>query len=117
MDDLGQMGQRLVEVASIPRVHGRLAPKTVALRFGDRTTTFAELDRHSNQTASGLRAAGLGPGARVAVLAMDSDDVFKLLFGIAKAGCVFTGINWRLAPTEVRYILDNGEVEALFVDA
>ncbi|MDG1498628.1 MAG: long-chain-fatty-acid--CoA ligase [Planctomycetota bacterium] len=116
MEDLGQHSGGFEEVASIPRIHGRLAPESAALTFGDKTTTFSQLDTQSNQIANGLIKAGLGIGARVAVLAMDSDDVFKLLFGIAKAGCVFTGINWRLAPAEIRYILENGEVEALFVD-
>jgi acyl-CoA synthetase (AMP-forming)/AMP-acid ligase II len=53
----------------------------------------------------------------VALFAKDSLEVFELLFGIAKAGCVMTGINWRLAAPEVRFILEHGEVEALFVDA
>ena len=116
MEELGEYADGFKEVASIPRIHARLAPESVALVFRDKTTTFSELDIRSNQIANGLIAAGLKPGARVAVLAMDSDDVFKLLFGIAKAGCIFTGINWRLAPAEVRYILENGQVEALFVD-
>ena len=103
-------------VAAIPRIQRALRPTATALRFGARELSFEELDRSSSRSANGLLHAGLNRGARVAILSQDSDEVFELLFGIAKAGCVMTGINWRLAAPEVQFILENGEVEALFVD-
>ncbi|MDF1797997.1 MAG: long-chain-fatty-acid--CoA ligase [Planctomycetota bacterium] len=103
-------------VAEIPRLHAGLRPDASALVMGGRARTFAELDRRSSAIAQGLIAAGLGPGARVALFAEDSLETFELIFGIAKAGCVFTGINPRLVGPEVRYILEDGEVEALFLD-
>lgn len=103
-------------VAEIPRFHAARRPDAMALTFEDTVVTFAELDAASSRIANGLLAAGLEPGARVATFAKDNHETFELLFGIAKAGCVVTGVNWRLAAREVRYILEDGEVEALFVD-
>lgn len=103
-------------VAEIPRFHAARRPDAMALTFEDTVVTFAELDAASSRIANGLLAAGLEPGARVATFAKDSHETFELLFGIAKAGGVVTGVNWRLAAREVRYILEDGEVEALFVD-
>ena len=103
-------------VADIPRFHAERRPDARALVFGARETSYAELDEHASAIANGLLTAGLEPGARVAMLTEDSDESYELLFGIAKARCVMTGVNWRLAPPEVRYILEDGEVEALFVD-
>jgi len=94
-----------------------MRPDALALLQGEESLTFLGLDQRASRVAQGLVAAGLRPGARVAIFAKDSLEVFELLFGIAKAGCVMTGINWRLAAPEVRFILEDGEVEALFVDA
>ena len=105
---------KIQTVAAIPRIQRALRPTATALRFGPRELSFEELDRSSSRTANGLLHAGLKGEARVAILSQDSDEVFELLFGIAKAGCVMTGINWRLAAPEVQFILENGEVEALF---
>jgi acyl-CoA synthetase (AMP-forming)/AMP-acid ligase II len=104
-------------VAEIPRFHAARRPDAMALTFEDRIVTFRELDAASSAIAQGLIAAGLEPGARIATFAKDSHETFELLFGIGKARGVVTGINWRLAAREVRYILEDGEVEALFVDA
>ncbi|WFP48563.1 long-chain-fatty-acid--CoA ligase [Methylomonas sp. EFPC3] len=78
-------------------------------------STFSQFDRHANQVAAGLVAEGIMPQARVAVLAKDSIDSYQILFGCAKARAVLIGINWRLSAAESVYILQNGEVEIVFV--
>lgn len=83
--------------------------------FEGRTTTWAELDRRSNQVANGLRSLGVEPGDRIAVLARDDDHGVVVAFGCAKAGAVLLGINWRLAPPEVEYILEHAEATVLFM--
>lgn len=104
-------------VADIPRHQAAQRPDADALIFGDRATTWAELDTRSNRVANALVAAGLEPGARVAILDKDSDHLWEAVFGIAKAGSVVMGINWRLAPKEIGFILEDGEARALFVGA
>ena len=102
-------------LADLPRVQARERGDAPALVFGERVTTFAELDRASSRVAQALIAAGVGPGTRVAFLAKDSDHLFEAIFGTAKAGGVVMGINWRLAPGEIRYILNDGGAEVLLV--
>lgn len=102
-------------VARIPHRLAQRNPDATALIFGARATSYAELDARSSRVAQGLLALGVRPGDRVAILAKDSDEVIELIFGIAKARAVFLGINWRLAPPEVRFILDDAGATALFV--
>ena len=90
-------------------------PEVVALTQTDRETTWAEFERYSNQVANGLIAEGIGEGARIAYLGKTTDDAFQIMHGVAKAGAVFTPINWRLAAPEVVYILEDAEAEFLFV--
>ncbi len=87
-----------------------------ALIEGDECVSFRELDEASCQLAHALLATGLEPGARIAYLAKDSIAAYQILFGSAKAGTVLMGINWRLTGPEIRYILDHGEAQLLFLE-
>src|SRR5262245_39567861 len=101
-------------VADIPAVMSRERGSAPALVFGERVTTFQQLEARSNRCAQALLALGVRRGDRIAVLAKDSDDLFELIFGIAKVGAVFLGINWRLAGPEIHFILDDSEATLLF---
>ena len=58
---------------------------------------------------------GLKPESRVAVLDKNTDSFFEVLFGAAKADCVLVAVNWRLAPPEIAYIINDSTAEILFV--
>jgi acyl-CoA synthetase (AMP-forming)/AMP-acid ligase II len=116
---MGAMSDRFAiqTLADMSRFHARARGDRPALVFGERTTTFAELDRAASRVANALLALGLEPGARCATLTRDSDHVYELQLGIAKARGVIQGINWRLAPPEIEYIAGDGGAEVLFADA
>ncbi|MGH2978635.1 MAG: AMP-binding protein, partial [Solirubrobacterales bacterium] len=63
-------------------------PRQTALIAGERTVTFAELERDA--VAAARRFAGLGvrPGDRVALAAEASIDHAVLFHGLAKLGAV-----------------------------
>src|SRR5262245_62459139 len=100
-------------LAEMSRFHARERGDRTALIFGERRTSFAELDRAASRVANALKGLGLKPGTRCATLTRDSDHVYELQLGVAKARCVIQGINWRLAPPEIAYIADDGRAEVL----
>ncbi len=102
-------------MADVPRFHGKARGDDVAMVFGEYVTTYADWDRNCSRVANALIAEGCGPGARVAWLDKNSDFYFEVLFGGAKAGCVTVPVNWRLAPPEVAFIVDDAKSEVLFV--
>ena len=102
-------------LAELTRFHARHRPDKVAFYYDDRATTYRQFDALTNRVAQGLLAQGLSPGSRVGFLDKNSDLFYQLVFGAAKAGCVTVGINWRLAPPEVAYILNDSRAEVLFV--
>jgi len=102
-------------LANLTRFHARHRPNKVAFHFEDRVTTFAAFDVCANRVAQGLIAEGVGKGGRVGFLDKNSDLFYQVVFGAAKAGAVSVGINWRLAPPEVVYILNDSRAEVLFV--
>lgn len=106
---------RIDRLADLTRAHAEVRPNAVALVYQDRETTFAELDRRASQVANGLIAAGLKPQTRVAYLDKNSDRFFEVLFGAAKANDVLVAVNWRLAPPEAAYVINDALAEVLFV--
>ncbi len=114
---------REVDVAGLPttfgealRCHAAERPDAVALRFGDRVTTWREFDEQANRIANALIAMGLTKGDRVAYVGKNSDRAIALTLGASRAGVVFVPIIWRLAPTEIEYILADSSARVLFVE-
>lgn len=95
----------------------RLTPQATALQFEGRRTSYAALNHEGDQVANGLIALGLKPQARIGFLGRNSDRYFTLLAGAIKANMVIVGVNWRLAPPEVAYILKDAGCATLFVGA
>ncbi len=99
----------------VVREHARLQGDIIAFTYGDEETSFAELDAGANRVANGLVALGVKPGERVAFLGKNHPLYFEALLGAARIGAVMTPVNWRLAPPEVAYILDNCQARVVFV--
>jgi acyl-CoA synthetase (AMP-forming)/AMP-acid ligase II len=100
---------------SVVRDHARDQGDTAAFTFGDETISFAELDAGSNRAANAMATLGVKKGDRVSYLGKNHPLYFEALLGAAKLGAVMTPVNWRLAPPEVAYILDNCAAEVVFV--
>jgi acyl-CoA synthetase (AMP-forming)/AMP-acid ligase II len=95
--------------------HAAAQGDVTAFSFGDEDISFAELHDGANRVASGLIALGVQPGERVAFLGKNHPFYFEALLGAARVGAVMTPVNWRLAPPEVAYILDNCGARVAFV--
>jgi len=106
---------RLKSVADISRVHAVDRPNAVALDFNDRLTTYGELDARTSRVAQGLIGLNQKPGARIGYLGKNCDRYFEVLLGAFKARAVIVGVNWRLAPPEIAYVLNDAGCEMLFV--
>lgn len=102
-------------LGDIARFHGQQRPDATAFVFEGRETTYKQFDERTNQIANALLAEDIPAQSRVAAMGKNSDWYYELLIGSAKADMVTVGINWRLAPPEVAYILNDAEAKLLFV--
>ncbi len=84
--------------------------------YGDRRYSYGEFAERVNRLASALRAGGLEPGDRVAVLCPNIPPMLEAHFGVPLAGGVVVAINTRLAADDVAYILDHSGATFLLVD-
>ena len=97
------------------RLHAGIRPERVAVHFNGKAISFGDVEKRANRVAHGLLAAGVGRHARFAVLSKNTPIFYDLLLGTAKVGAVLVPINYRLAPPEVAFILNDSTAEMLFV--
>jgi len=88
----------------LPGTAARL-PDKPALIFGERSYTFRELERLTNQAANGLKALGVKKGDRVTLFAQNSPEWAIGYAGIAKAGGVINPVNAMLTADELAYVV------------
>ena len=94
-------------------------PERVALIEGatGRQRTYAALDAAAEGWAQRLGAAGVGPRDRVALLCLNREEVFELLFACARLGATLLPLSWRLAPAELEAIVGDARPSLLLADA
>src|SRR5207244_2939014 len=118
----GNSGSRSIEAASAmyltQGLHRALQqrPARLATVFGGRQRTFEELAERVAGLAGLLRAAGLRPGDRLALLAHNSDLYLDLLLAVWWAGGVITPLNTRWSIPEIAYALRDCGAALLAVD-
>ncbi len=74
---------------------------------GDRQLTYGDAHASANRIAHALIAEGLVPGDRVAFLSKNSIEQAVFYYAASKAGVVPVPLNYRLAPPEWAYILND----------
>lgn len=95
----------------------RLHPSKPATVFKGRQRTWIELRERVARLASALRSRGIGPGQRVAVLALNSDAYLECYFGVLWSGAVIVPLNTRWSEPEIVYAIQDCAASALVVDA
>jgi len=90
-------------------------PTDVAV-FGEQAITNRELDERTNRIGNFLTGQGLQRGDRVAFFVANRPEVVEVLGGIAKAGLVYVGLNFRLGATELTQVFDNAEPALVITD-
>ena len=90
-------------------------PDAVAITFGGTHRTWAELAHRVRRAAAALRAAGLAPGDRIAVLDLNHPSCLELTLACAQIGTANAVVNFRLAPPEIVYVINDAKARLLFV--
>jgi amino acid adenylation domain-containing protein len=103
-------------------VHGlfeaqaRRTPDAVALRCGDATLSYAELDRRAGELARRLRAAGVGRETVVAVCLERSPALVAALLGVLKAGGAYLPLDPTFPAARLALILEDARPAALLTE-
>ncbi|MBS4753350.1 AMP-binding protein [Nocardioides sp. zg-ZUI104] len=103
-------------LGDLPRRTAQRVGDKLAIRDGDVTLTFAELEAHVERTASALVAAGFVKGDRLALLSHNCWQFVVLSFAAARAGLVLVPINFMLGADEIAFILDHSGASGLVAE-
>src|SRR5246500_696286 len=86
-----------------------------AVVCGDHRFTYAQFGERASRLAGALREAGVKAGDRVAFLSLNCHRLLEAYFGVLEAGAVLLPLNFRLAPQELAYILNDSGAKVLFL--
>jgi fatty-acyl-CoA synthase len=93
------------------------APDRIAQISGSREFSWSDLDQRANALAADLLDAGLGQQAKLAAYLYNGPEYLESYFAAFKAAVVPVNVNYRYGPTELVYLFDNSDAEAVVFDA
>ena len=94
----------------------QINPNGVAAIDGGRRQTWLQFRDRVARFGGVLRAAGVAPGDRVAILALNGDAYLEYFYAAPWAGALVVPLNTRLAAPELVAIINDAGAVALAVD-
>ena len=88
-------------------------PEAVAVRCGNDSLTYAELDRRANRLAHHLRRLGVGPEALVGLCVERSIELVVGLLGILKAGGAYVPLDPDAPAERIAFTIQDARLAAL----
>jgi len=107
------VGERSFNLADLFEVVADEVGDRPAVVAGEPRRTFAELEERANRLANHLLTAGVTPETRVGIYAWNRVEWIEALLGALKARAVPINLNYRYTADELRYVLDDADVEVL----
>ncbi|HWR49729.1 MAG TPA: long-chain-fatty-acid--CoA ligase [Bryobacteraceae bacterium] len=87
-----------------------------AIVSGEQTYTYSEFGERCQRLATALECLGVEPGDRVAYLSFNNHQLLEGYFGVLQARAVVMPLNVRLAPAELRAILNHSGARVLMYE-
>ncbi len=91
-------------------------PEKLGVVEGDRVLNYDELNRESNRVAAVLIDLGVRAGTKLVWCGQNGLEVVVLVSAARKAGAVAVPLNYRLAPEEAAYVIDNSDATVVLFD-
>ena len=95
------------------------SPNKIAVKEFEsgRTFTYGELNRLGNRLAHHLsEELDIKKGDRIALLAENCLEYILFFVAAQKTGCILVPMNYRLAPAEIDYLLQNAQPKMVVAD-
>jgi fatty-acyl-CoA synthase len=103
-------------IARFLQDRARNTPARVAIDFGGRLLTYAELAAGADAFAAAFAKRGLKRGDRVATLTGNSPEHVEVFFACARLGLILLPLSRRLTAPELRYQLEDAEPAVFLVE-
>lgn len=104
-----------MNTANFLSIPASLFPDEEILVFEGTRLTYGQVLERVRRLASSLRALGITPGERVAVLQTNSHQYIEAYYATATLGATFVPLNYRAKLSELAYMVTTAQAKALFV--
>ena len=104
-------------IAALLAAQVAATPDAVAVRFGDRDMSYAELDRRADAVARALREAGAVPGMLVGLYVERTLEMLVGLVGIVKAGAAYVPLDPGFPHDRLAYMVETAQSTILVTQA
>src|SRR5437870_5007701 len=107
----------------LPRIYGIVerwlaeAPERGALTFGDEEWTWGQQDGRIRRAAAAVRTSGMQAGVRIAIVDKNHPACLKLTQTAPLIGAASAVVDFRLAPDDLAYMLDDSGAAVTVVGA
>jgi|GEM_PF-770970 len=88
-------------------------PEKIALKHGDKTLTYADLEAQSNLVAHSLRQREIADEAVVGVMMERGTEMLVAMLGTLKAGCAFLPLDPDYPAERISFMLEDSEAQQL----
>ena len=95
--------------------YARNTPDAPCFSLEDIELTYGEFDSQVNQLANSFIELGVKPGQRVAILGENSIEHCVMFYAAFKVGAVSVPLNYRLAPEELAFVINDANTQVLVV--
>ncbi len=109
------MSQSSVNTAEFLTISSAVVPNREALVSGETRITYAQMASRVNRLANALQAMGVGRGAAIAAMAVNSPQYVETYYAAAKLGATFVPLNYRAKKEELDHMVNASETQLLFV--
>ncbi len=101
---LARISNRVMNLSHVLRQCALRHGDRIGFVWGERTWTWAELDRRVDALAAALAARGITKGDRILVQSRNSNQMFESMFVCFRLGAVWVPTNFRQTPDDVAYL-------------
>ncbi|MDG6224266.1 MAG: class I adenylate-forming enzyme family protein [Candidatus Thermoplasmatota archaeon] len=88
----------------------------IAIKFGDQTYTYDELDRITDDLSSNMERIGIRGGDRVVVMTGNKPETVISLFTASKMGAIFVPVNPQIKQEKLKTIIDKCDPKCIMAD-
>ena len=89
-------------------------PEREAIVYGSTRLTYKELDARSNKAANALKKLGIKKGSHIGIYAFNCIEWLEIMLAAYKLCAIPININYRYVEEELKYLIDNADIEAVF---
>ena len=104
-----------MNTAEFLTISSAIVPDRTALADQDHHIAYMELQSNVNKLANAFQSLGVGKGANVGVMAVNSPDFVEIYYASATVGATLVPLNFRAKTEEITHMVNEADIATLFI--